>query len=143
MNAPQLLLKPDLGYKAYRLRCKFTIGADPRPEFLQKAKYAAAEQFREDMHKQGWEYVERYGFHMTGPRPAMSARPVAKRMRVPSAREMLPHVAQGARFLAPEAYGVQNVPLIGESEDWEYEIAGIFVHKTILVESPDLHEEMH
>lgn len=142
MNAPHVLLKPDLGHKAYRLRCKFTIGAAPSRDFLDKAKYAAAEKFVQDMAKQGWVHVSRFGFHMTGPFPAMRAKQVSRRLRVPSAKDMLPAVLQGATFRAPEMYGVQTVPVLGESEDWDYELASVFVHKTILVEHPDRHEEM-
>lgn len=140
--AGSLRNRPDLGKKAYRLHCKFSIGNHPRPEFLKKATYAAADRFVVDMHKQGWEYVEKFGWDRTGPFPAMRAVALPKRVRVPSAREMLAGVKQGNPYRAQAFYGVQSVPLINESEDWEYRLAGVFVHKTILTEYPDRHEEI-
>ena len=142
MNAPQLLLRPDLGKRAYRLRCQFHIGQRPRRDFLERAKYAAAEKFIADMHRQGWEYVERYGFRMIGPFPTLRPIAIPKRVRVPSAREMLEGVKQGNPYRAAPSYGVQNVPLVAESEEWTYELAGVFVHKTILMDYPDQHEEI-
>lgn len=138
----QLIARPDLGKKAYRLRCKFRIGRHPRPAFLENAKFAAADRFIEDMAKRGFEYVDRYGFTMTGPRAAIDVIAIPHRVRVPSAREMMAAVRQGARFLAQDDYGVQSVPLVTESAEWEYELAAVFVHKTILMEYADLHEEI-
>lgn len=142
MHDFQLLLRPDLGKRAYRLRCRFRIGAKPRKDFLNKAKVKAAEKFVEDMRHQGWEYVDRFGFRMTGPFPAMDAIAIPRRVRVPSAREMEAGVRQGNPYRAPAFYGVQSVPDINASDNWDYELAAVFVHKTILMEYPDLHEEI-
>src|SRR3972149_2404234 len=138
----ELLLRPDLGKRAYRLRCRFRIGQKPRRDFLEKAKYAAAEKFVADMRRQGWEYVERYGFSMTGPFPSLDPIAIPKRVRVPSAHEMLAGVRQGNPYRAEPVYGVQSVPLLSESDDWQYELAGVFVHKTILTEYTDPDEEI-
>ena len=127
----------DLGKKAYRLRCRFRVGAFPGPRILEKAKYIAAEQFVHDMHTQGWEYVDRFGFAMTGPYPAVDAITVHQ-VRQPSAREMLAGgAAQGNRFRKQGGTVAQNVLPLAENENWEYELAGVFVHNVIVAEVPD------
>lgn len=136
-----LLLRPDLGKKAYRLRCRFRVGAYPGARFLEKAKYAAGEQFIRDMQVRGWEYVDRYGFRMTGPYAPVEPTTIHV-IRPPSSRNMLTAVAQGARFLpTDQGSQAQAMPVLHESENWEFELAGVFVHKTILTERPDPHEE--
>ena len=140
MNTPSVLIKPSLDKKPYRLRARFKIEPHPWPERLDREKVRVAERFVRDMAAQGWTYDTRFGFRMTGPYP--SIKPVTiHQPRTPSAREMMPHVAQGARFLEQGGTIAGLMPILGESEYWEYELAGVFVRDTLLVEQPDLHEE--
>ena len=138
----EVITRPDLGKKPYRLRCRFRIGALPGERWLEKAKYAAAQQFVDDMAGRGFEYVDHFGFRMTGPYPAL----VPVTVRVPrrlTAREMLP----GVMAVNPYRAGIETlacaVPLLDESEYWEYGLAGVFLHVAILTDTPDPHEEMH
>ena len=127
----------DLGKKAYLLRSRFRVGALPRPRILEKAKYAAAEQFVRAMHTQGWEYVDRFGFAMTGPYPAVDAITV-HRVRQPSSRQMLEGgLTQGNRFRSQGGTIAPNVLPLAENEKWEYELVGVFVHNVIVAEIPD------
>ena len=142
---PELLLRPDLGKRAYKLHCRFRMDAYPSESWLDKAKYAAAEQFVKDMAKQGWQYVEKHGFKMTGPYVSVSPvtlprRSQQKQWHIPS-RDMLAALQAGYRFRANGGNYVQEVPSLTATEKWEFDLAGVFVHKTILIEVPDIHEE--
>lgn len=142
---PEVLIRKDHGKRAYRLRCRFKVGAYPLPSWLEKAKYAAADQFVKDMRTQGYEYMDKFGFKLLGPFVPLvvtnlPSRHMQANWQVPS-REMLPMLKAGRRFLAPpDPYAMTN-PSLEESEGWEYELAGVFVHKAILMETPDSHEE--
>ena len=142
---PEILIRPDRGKKAYRLKCRFVIDAFPSERFLDKAKYAAAEQFVRDMEKQGWRHEPQHGFKMTGPYPAteivnLPKRSEQEKWNIPS-RDLLAAVQAGYRLDSPAASYVKPVPLITETDRWEFELAGVFLHETILTESPDPHEE--
>ena len=134
-----LLLRRDLGKRAYRLRCRFSVGAFPKEDWLRKAKVAAAEKFIEDMTKQDWRYVEPHGIRMTGPFAAMQAMSLPRRHQQEqwhwNART--PFIPQGLSKDVP----VVTVPSLGETDKWEYELAAVFTHDTILTERPDPDEE--
>ncbi len=143
----ELLIRPDLDMKAYRLRCRFTVGAFPCEGWLEKAKRAAAEMFVSDMAKQGWCYLDRYGFKMTGPYPAVEVihlpkRSQQERWHVPSA-EIVSAVAAGRGIgqITQDGGYARPVPLLAESDRWDFELAAVFAHETILTEYPDKHEE--
>ena len=144
--ALELLLRLDLGKRAYRLKCRFVIGAFPSERTLEKAKVHAAELFIADMAKQGWQYVSSHGFTMKGPFPATTTvilpkRSEMERWNTPS-RELLPAVQSGYRARTGVDGGyARPVPLITETDAWEFELAGVFTHETILTEVPDAHEE--
>ena len=135
----ELLLRPDLGKRAYRLRCRFSVGAFPKEDWLGKAKVAAAEKFIEDMAKHDWHYLEHHGIRMTGPFAAMQAMSLPPRHQQEkwhwNAR--MPFLPRGLSNDVP----VVTVPSLDESDKWEYELAAVFVHDTILTESPDPDEE--
>ena len=135
-----LIVRPTLDRKAYRLRCRFKIEPYPPPFRLDREKVKVAEQFVRDMHKQGWEHVESHGFKMTGPFPMVVPVTIRHR-RTLTAREMLPRVARGERFLDDGDTGVSFVSSLGVSEYWEYEIAAVFSREQILTERADAHEE--
>jgi len=142
---PELMLRPDLGKKAYRLRCRFSIGAFPSRDVLEKAKVACAERFVIDMAKQGWDYLDKYGFRMSGPYPPteivnLPSRSKQERWHQPSA-EIMAAVMAGARIRAQDDGYVKAVPPVALSDYWDFELAGVFVHNTILTEYPDKHEE--
>lgn len=146
MPSLELLLRPDLGKKAYRLKCRFLIGAYPSERTLEKAKFHAADLFIRDMAKQGFENVSRHGFKMSGPFAAVQVVNLPKRSQqeqwhTPS-KDMIAAIHQGytPTLPTPPSY-VQTVPPVAESDDWEFELSGVFVHPTIMTEVPDPHEE--
>lgn len=128
--------------KPYRLKARFKIEPSPGRDRLDREKVRVAEMFVRDMHKQGWENDGRYGFRMKGPFPMVTVTTLHPR-RMPTAREMAPMVARGARFLDNAESGVMELPPLALSEYWEYEIAGVFVRPQIMTEYPDPHEEEH
>ena len=145
MAYPELLLRRDHGYHSYRMKCRFAVEAYPNPRFLERAKHVAAEAFVKHMAMQGWTYLDKYGFKMTGPYPAVQSvtlprRSQQERWHEPSAKIMAA-VAAGARYRAPRDGLVSTVPLLGETDKWDYELVGVFVRKTIMAEVPDSHEE--
>ncbi len=145
--ATELILRPDLGKKPYRLKCRFVIGAYPSARALEKGKFEAADLFVRDMAKQDFDYVDHYGFKMSGPFPAVETvtLPSAsqqERWHTPSA-EMITAIRAGYQpeQLARNGGYAKSVPLISETDAWEFELSGVFVHDTILTEVPDPHEE--
>ena len=139
MKSVQVVIKPSLDKKPYRLRCRFKSDPYPLQSRLDREKVTIAERFVRDMKAQGWVYDDRFGFRMTGPYPVTV--PVTIHVpRMPSARGMLPYVAQGARFLDQGGTVAGIMPKLATSEYWEYELSAVFV-RAVLVEQPDLHEE--
>ena len=143
----EIILRPDRGKQAYRMRCSFSIGAFPSERSLEKAKYAFAEQFVRDMAKQGWEYLDKYGFELTGPEAPVEVMTLPPRRQqeqwhVASA-QMLAAAQAGARpdRLSRNGGYARNVPPVAESEKWEFKLAGVFVREALRVEYPDEHEE--
>lgn len=142
----EILVRPNRETKAYRLRCRFSIVAFPKPRFLERAKFEAAEEFVSDMAKQGWTYVSKFGFKMTGPFPktvtvTLPKRSQQDRWHIPSA-EMIRAVRAGYTIDRPPPVDyVSTVPLITETDEWEYELAGVFTRPELLTERPDEHEE--
>lgn len=149
-----LILRPDLGKKAYRLKCRFTIEAFPTKRSLELGKFKAAGLFVTDLAKQGWENVEKFGFKLNGPFSPVEIMTIPKRSEQPrwnaSSKEMYGAIQSGniqnyqrqqyERMAADGGYA-RPVPHITEVDSWEFELVGVFVHKTILMETPDPHEE--
>ena len=144
--------RPDLGKKPYRLKCRFQIPAYSGERLLERAKYAAAEAFIADMAVKGWQYIgessrlapDARGFRMTFMGAHVEIMSSVKRpKRPPSSAKMQAAVMQGATFRAPDDEGasVRTVPHFAEAEFWDYELAGVFLRDTLLMEVPDLHEE--
>ena len=140
--AVEVLLRPDLGKRAYRLKCRFITNPFPNERMLELAKYEAADLFVRDMAKQGWQYTGN-GFKMAGPFPKtelvlLPKRSEQEQWHMPS-REML---ATGHFPRKPlQSKYAAEVPLITETDSWEFELAAVFIRDTILTEVPDLHEE--
>ena len=139
---PEVLLRPDLGKRPYRLKCRFITNSFPSERMLEKAKYEAAGLFVRDMAKQGWQHVDGYGFKMSGPFPAtetiiLPKRSDQERWHTPSA-EILD--TQGFRRRPQQQYAT-TVPQLTETDSWEFELAAVFIHDTLLTEVPDEHEE--
>lgn len=140
---------PDPGKRAYRLHCRFQIGAYPSARQLELAKYKWAEQFVVDMAKKGYQHIgessrlppEQRGWRLTFKGAHIAPMNLVKPPRVLSSREMLPQVMQGARFRAEEEPPVMLVPHYSETEYWDYDLSTIFIRDTILMDQPDLHEE--
>ena len=144
--AAELILRPDLGKGAYRLRCRFTVDSAPTSprqrraweHTLEKMKRATAKRFVADMDKQGWEYVDKYGFRMSGPyhpvQPVDLRRLRRQRFNARSPDFRQPHEP------GPEA-AVVTLSSLAESDRWDYELSAVFVHKTLLAEIPYVSEE--
>ena len=150
MRLPELLIRPDLGKRAYRLKCRFAMPAYPLPTWVENEKYKTAERFVSDMAKQGWEYdpgrlaPSERGFKLTGPypkTPILVLPSSVERQRIDAHRD-LAKVRAGDRMRDKGSDYVSTVPMIEESEYWEYEISAVFIRNTILVETPDSHEEL-
>mgnify|MGYP001616947722 FL=1 len=101
----------------------------------------AAEQFVKDMAKRGWEYVDEHGFRMTGPYPSIEVMSLPKPPARLRNKEALARVIQGDRLRDPGGVITMSVPLLTATEYWEYELAGVFVHKTLVMDLPYPHEE--
>lgn len=127
--------------KPYRLRCRFKVDPfTPRSAALISQAATVAERFVRDMHLQGWEHVAGGKWQLNG--PFAPVRPVTIRpQRRLSAREMLPYVANGHRFLDKGDDTASIVRPLIEHDYWEYELAGVFYRPEILIERPDAHEE--
>ena len=138
--AVELILRPDLGKRPLRLKCRFKVEPQPSPRQLELAKNHCADLFVQEMAKQGFAYMSQFQFRITGPYVFMepSSPPSPKRLR---AKDMLPQVAQGARFLDEGETGVQEMPAILYTEYWEYELSAVFLHDTIMGEYALPHEE--
>lgn len=119
---------------------RFRIGAHPSPDQLAKERNWAMDDFIRQMAIRDWDYVPKYGYKMAGPFIAIEPVTLPKPSRL-KAKEIMPHVMQGARYLDDGTENVMTVPLLSETENWEYELAAIFVHRTILTDIPDRHEE--
>lgn len=136
----ELIFPRDLGKRAYRLKCRFATEPRPTKERLKAAALVAMEMFVRDMRQQGFE-------HLTGEMPRMSGpfspvKPVTlRRPKVLSAREMLPAVARGARFLPGRETIAQDVAPLHKCESWEYGLELVFVSNVLRLEVPDRHEE--
>lgn len=136
----QTIIRPSRDCKGYRLKCRFKIEPHPSQSRLNREKVIIAARFVADMHKQGWEHDLRHPFNMTGPYPMVTPVTIRPR-RPPTAREMLPYVQSGARFLDEGENTARPMPVLALSEWWEYEIAGVFVREQLMTEYPDKHEE--
>ena len=136
----QLITKPSLDKKAYRLKCRFRIEPYPKVKRLEREKVRVAEMFVSDMNKQGWAYVPEYGFTMKGPF-SFVAPTTLYAPRALSAREMMPGVKNGLRFRDNGGSVAGLVPALNMTEWWEYELRGVFSRPQVMVEYPDLNEE--
>ena len=142
-----LILRRDLGKQAYRLKCRFRIGAYPSERVLEISKFQTAEMFVRDMAKQNYEYVDRYGFRLNGPFPHVETVHLPKRCQQErwndSAKGLFASVQAGNfKRLAGDGGYVRPVPHISETDDWDYELSGVFVHETLIAQTADEHEEL-
>lgn len=136
------LVRPDLGYKPYRIRCRVRTLAGRGPDLQGKALLAQVESWIDDMKLQGWDYDDRGGLELTGGPYTVVETVVLQRPKPRmSNKEMLWRVSQGDPCRDTDQGFASLVPDITEVEFWEYEVAATFVHKTILVESPSADEE--
>ena len=139
MTSPyaEILIRPDRGSKAYSLHCRFSVDAFPTQGHLEQAKYVAAEKWVADMEKQGWEYLDKHGIEMHGP---MASTPIGAGLPSVASQERLRAkdavypVSQGARLLAGAPGWVSTVPTLSNSEKWDYDLAAVFVRKTLVFE---------
>lgn len=133
---PAILVRPDLGKRAYRLKCRFTLPANPKPSWVEKAKYATAQWFIQDMAKEGWEYVGKFSFTLKGPFPHID---VALSLPKRSKQEQWHFNARQPRLtrVGKGIPGVANVPLLDGGADWDYELSAVFIRPAIVIEMPD------
>ncbi len=140
MTTLQIIAKPSLDRKAYRLKCRFKVEPYPKRERLKREKVRVAEMFVADMDKQGWKYIPQHGFTMKGPF-SFVAPTTLHTPRALSAREMLPMVMNGGRFRDNGGSVAKPVLALSMTEYWEFELTGVFSRPQIMTEYPDLNEE--
>ena len=133
---PQIILRPGLEKKAYRLRCRFSIPAFPTERWLEKAVLATGKVFIADLAKRGWVYLDKHGIKLSGPFPALTT------VRLPPKSQQEPwqysaRQGPGKHRVSGAAFGVSTVPGLDAIGDWEYELAAVFVHKELWAEVPD------
>lgn len=133
--------RPDAGKRAYRLHCRFEVGAHPSERQLEKAMHYWMDRFVEDMAKRGYQYLSKYPIEATFKGAYVAPVALPKPKRLPSAREMQRDVMQGAKFRAEPVTGMQTVPHYLQAAIWQYDLSAVFLHDTILMDVPDLHEE--
>lgn len=141
-----LRLPKELGRKAYWLHARFTVPAYPKQTWLDEAADEAGKLFIADMARQGWTYIDKYGigiaYEPVAKTPVTGAPSRLERERF-VARDALDRVRGGDRMRAKEMNYTANVPILGQSELWEYDLRAAFYHATILTETPDPHEEFY
>lgn len=136
----ELLLRAERDHKPYRLWCEVRTDPNPSPDRLKRMMAPVLDQFVADMEKQGWRYVNTSVPQLKGPFPViepMTIRPA----HVPTAREMLPGVLQGAPYRAGAETLAQAIPTLAFEERWVYRVGLAFHRPQILTERPDAHEE--
>lgn len=140
----ELILPRDRGRKPYWLHARFSTPAYPKPEWVDELADAAGKLFIADMNRQGWQFEDKHGLWWTGPlQPTpVTGAPTRAQREYFRAKDALSRVQQGDKMRARELDYVASVPLLNESETWEYDLKGVFIHDTILVETPDPHEEL-
>ena len=145
MPIAEVLLRKDLGTKPYRLTCRFRVpAAPPRWHYLwtkwkqdlERAKFLAAERFVTDMKAHGFLYMEQFPVKMRGPFVAIDPMNLRKPPPRLTARQMVPGVLAGNRFRDQDSTQAVPMPLLDQTEEWEFELAMVFMHQTILVEYP-------
>ena len=141
MNNPQIIIKPSLDRQGYVLTCRFPTRPYPSLAEFNREKVIQAEKWLRAMHQQGWKYADQ-GITVTGgPSPPI----IPTTIRVPktlSARDIAPMVANGARFLPDGDMGAPEALTLETSEWWEFVMEALFHRPTIMMEYPDLHEEV-
>lgn len=60
--------------------------------------------------------------------------------RPPTSRQMRAAVKQGKRFRAPEETLATSYPTFEDAPAWDYLFSALFVHDTLLADTPDAHE---
>ena len=130
----------DMGKRPYRLKCRFKIEPRPTRDSLKNGVLKTLDLFAGDMGKRGYEYAPKYGIRLDGPFVPVVPITVRRPQRIGS-REMLPGVMQGNRYRDAGGSIARTVTPLSESEYWEYELAAVFIGNTILMETPDPHEE--
>lgn len=92
------------------------------------------------MRKQGFEYVSSHGFKMTGPYSATETVTLPKRSAQPDwntpSRDLLQRIQGDRPIRAADRSYASVVPRLDETEMWEFELSGVFLHETILTEAP-------
>lgn len=137
------LIRPDLGYKPYRMRCRVRTLAGRGPDLQGKAVLAQVESWIDQMATRGFEYNERHeGLKLVGgPYPVVETVQIPRPKKRMSNKEMRWRVSQGDPCRDDIQSFAMTVPALGQVEFWEYEVSAVFVHKTILVETPSVEEE--
>lgn len=141
-----VIIRPEMKLKPYWFHCRFSLPAYPKQEWLDKAADECGRQFIADMNRQGFTYQDRFGIvirQMPSPAvPITGAPSILERERF-NARRDLDRILSGDRMRAlPDPGYVASVPLLSEAEFWEYDLAAVFVHEELLVETPAAHEEL-
>ena len=101
------------------------------------AKVKAAVMFITDLAKQGWEYVDKFGISVKKMPfahiefPTLPSRSQQENWHFNPRTDSIEHKVECS------SPGVVNVPALDAVEKWEFELAAVFLHQTILAEVED------
>jgi hypothetical protein len=150
MSLPELLIRPDLPKRAYRLKCRFTTGAgvSEHSDAFIRVRNEVAWRWVVDMEKQGWKYdPNKYepsarGFTCTGPYPVTPVTGVPKfhQRKKYTSKEMYARVMAGDPCRDEGQDWVVPVLGVHESDKWDWELTAVFIRTMILTEIPEAHE---
>jgi hypothetical protein len=131
--------------KAYWLHARIVVPAYPKQAWLDEAADKQGALFIADMNRMGWAYIDRGIWIANEPisrTPITGAPSIEERERF-VAKDAIDKARQGDRLRLKHDTSryVTSVFDTSEVEEWEYDIKAAFWRETILVETPDEHEE--
>ncbi len=133
--------RPEADKRPYRL--KFSVVGYPNMplEALRVGLSRSLTEVERQMRQRGFVFAGEHTIQFVRKQPHIE--PMTVRLyRPPSAKQMLASgLMQGNRFRAPVETLAMTMPLLHQTEAWEYIFSAIFVHDTILVETPSEGEQ--
>lgn len=130
---------PDLGKRSYRLKFSVVTWPNPTSDQLRRGLYKSLEPLERQMRTQGFELRERT-IRFERRQPHIETVEIHVH-RQPTAKQMIRDVAQGAKFRDQGGTIAMAVPLLEETEAWEYIFSAEFIHDTLVFDIPEVHEE--
>lgn len=135
LTSPLNLVPTAPDYRAYRLKCRFQVGAALCHQkigpgvsvchHLETSAYTAGRIFLDAMEHDGWRPVDGNLTMTAGPLPATPVDASALPPAVKVKRERGPHARFGPAYTSP----IVEKPTLATTDIWEYELSGLFVRK--------------